>query len=290
MSHALNPQPGSLSLPPAVLAGLALAAGLYAVGWHRLGRRGRGRARPAAWRAGCYAAGLAALAAATLPPIASDGERLFFVHMIQHLLLAMLAPPLLWLGAPLVPSLWGAPRGLRRRVGRLLVARHPVRRTFRLLTQPGVASVLYLSTLAGWHLPALYDAAQGPTLTHDLEHAAFLGTALLYWWPVIYPIGGRRPLPYGATLLYLVPPMLVGDLIGAVLTFAQWPLYAAYAFVGRADASSAVADQQLGGLIMWIGGGLLWLVAMGVTFFLASGDQGLETGRLPADTPHDPIV
>jgi putative membrane protein len=282
MSHPVNPESGPLSLEPLLLTALVVSAGLYAAGWRRLRRRGRGRATPAPWRAGCYAAGLAAIALAAFSPVAVYGERLFAMHMVQHLLLTMVAPPLLWLGAPLVPSLWGLPRSLRRGLGRCFTPAHPVRRVFGLLARPVVASLLYLSTLALWHVPALYDAAAGPTLVHDLEHALFLGTALLYWWLVVHPTGGRRPLGYGATLLYLVPPMLEGDLIGALLSFAQSPLYASYAARPHADPLSVVADQQLGGLVMWVGGGLFWLVPMGVAFFLASRDEGADRHRADA--------
>lgn len=279
MAHPVGPGAAPLSLEPALLLWLSLSAALYAAGWRRLRARGRGRARPAAWRAACHAGGLAAIGLAAFSPIAAYGERFFSAHMVQHLLLAVVAPPLLWLGAPLVPVLWGLPRRLRRGLGRLLVAGHPVRRTLGVLTRPAVASLLYLSNLAAWHVPALYDAAQGPALVHDLEHALLLGTALAYWWPAIHPVGGRRPLGYGATLLYLVPPMLEGDLIGALLSFAQSPLYATYAAIPGADLESVVADQRLGGLVMWVGGGLFWLVPMGVAFFLVSRD-GRGTARL----------
>jgi putative membrane protein len=279
MAHPVAPEAAPLPLDAILFAGLAASAGLYAAGSWRLRRRGRGRAAPAPWRAACYAAGLAAIALAAFSPIAAYSERLFSAHMVQHLLLAMVAPPLLWLGAPLVPSLWGLPRSFRRGLGRLFTSGHPVRRAFGLLARPAVAGLLYVSNLALWHVPALYDAAQGPTLVHDLEHALFLGTALLYWWPVIHPTGGRRPLGYGATLLYLVPPMLEGDLIGALLSFAQSPLYATYAALPGADAQSVVADQRLGGLVMWVGGGLFWLAPMAVAFFLASR-EGAEGSRV----------
>ncbi|HEX7128270.1 MAG TPA: cytochrome c oxidase assembly protein [Thermodesulfobacteriota bacterium] len=278
MAHPLAPQAAPLSLEPVLALGLSLSAALYVAGWRRLGRRGRGRASPAAWRAGCYAGGLAALGLAVVSPIASAGERFFSAHMVQHLLLAVVAPPLLWLGAPMVPILWGLPGPLRRATGRLFVARRPAGRLLRLLARPGVASLLYITNLALWHLPAFYDAAQGPALVHDLEHALLLGTALAYWWPVIHPTGGRRPLGYGPALLYLVPPMVEGDVIGALLSFAQVPLYATYAAIAGADLEAVVADQRAGGLVMWVGGGLFWLVPMSVVFFLASRDGRPRTG------------
>jgi putative membrane protein len=275
VSHPLATTPAALSLEPLVLGGLVVSGALYAVGARRLRTRARGRAAPTAWRVASFAAGLAAVATAVVSPIASGGERLFSAHMVQHLLLVMIAPPLIWLGAPLVPALWGLSPSWRRAVGAIFAPGHPVRRAVGALARPGVAAFLYVANLVVWHFPALYDAAQGRTLVHDLEHALLVGTALLYWWPAIYPRGGRRPLSYGATLIYLVPPMLAGDLIGALLSLAQAPLYATYASLPAAELADVVADQQLGGLIMWAGGGLFWLVPMAVAFFLAARD-GLE--------------
>jgi cytochrome c oxidase assembly factor CtaG len=252
----------SWSWEPSVLVGLALAAGLYALGWRRLRRKcGRG-AGPAPWRAWCYGGGLATIALALLSPIAVYGSLFFFMHMIQHLLLLMLAAPLLWLGAPLVPVLWGLPRGLRRELGRVFVPGHPLQRVGHALTHPPVAAVLYVGTIAFWHVPAFYDAAQGRTAIHDLEHAMFLGTALLYWWPIVHPSGGRRRLGYGLAIPYLLPPFLEGILIGAPLTFAGRPVYDTYRRVPRVWDLSVVGDQQLGGLIMWVPGGMMYLVPL----------------------------
>ncbi|HEY8368066.1 MAG TPA: cytochrome c oxidase assembly protein [Thermodesulfobacteriota bacterium] len=288
MAHPLAPQAAPLSLESLFALGLSLSAALYVAGWRRLRRRGRGRARPAAWRAGCYAGGVAALALAVVSPIATAGERFFSAHMVQHLLLAVVAPPLLWLGAPTVPLLWGLPGRLRRPIGRLLAARRPIGRALRLLARPAVASLLYLATLAFWHVPVFYDAAQGPALVHHLEHVLLLGTALAYFWPVIHPTGGSRPLGYGATLLYLVPPMVEGDVIGALISFAQVPLYATYAAIAGADLDAVVADQRAGGLVMWVGGGLFWLVPMSVVFFLASRDARPRAGAPVAPLPVSP--
>lgn len=250
----------SWSWDPTVLAGLALSVGLYAFGWYRLSRRGAGRPVLAPWRAWCFGAGLAAIGLALLSPIGAFGGLFFFMHMIQHLLLVEVAAPLLLLGAPLLPMLWGLPRGLRVGIGLLFAPGSPLSRVFGFLTSPLVALSLYATAVAVWHLPAFYDAAQGRTLVHDLQHSFFLGTALLFWWPVIHPTGGRRRLSYAAAIPYFLPPMLVGNLIGALLTFADSPLYATYQRVPRLWGLSVVQDQQLAGLIMWVPGGLVYAV------------------------------
>ena len=184
------------------------------------------------------------------------------MHMIQHLLLLLIAPPLLWLGAPLVPSLWGLPATVRRRVSRRLKPDGSLARIGYAVTRPSVAIVLYVGAVAIWHVPAFYDRAQGRTITHDLEHLAFLGTALLYWWPVVHPSGGRRRLSVGWAIPYLLPPMLEGMLIGALITFADRPLYRTYAGMEPTWGFSAVGDQELGGLIMWVPGGMLFLIPL----------------------------
>jgi cytochrome c oxidase assembly factor CtaG len=237
---------------------LALAGGCYTVGWRRLRRRGA--ATPARWRAWCFAGGMLALILALFSPIASLDEVLFSAHMLQHLLLVQVAVPLLWLGAPLLPILWAFPLRRRRAIGRWFNPAHPVHRLGHTLTSPLLAAGLFLGSVAVWHLPRLYDAAQGPTLVHQLEHLTFFGTALLYWWVIVHPSGGRRRLGYGAAIVYLLPLLLLENLIGALLTFADRPLYATYAASPGRWGLSALTDQQLAGLIMWVPGGLLLLI------------------------------
>lgn len=250
----------SWSFEPTVIIGVAIAAGLYIGGWRRLRSRGRGGRSLRSWRAWCYAGGLVTILVALLSPIATFDSLFFFMHMIQHILLVMIAAPLLLLGAPVVPTMWAFPRGTRRGVGRLFHRHHPVHRAFHFLTRPMVALTLFVVTLAGWHHPALYDAAQGRTLIHDLEHALFFGTALLFWWPVIHPSGGKRRLGYGAAILYIFPAKLVGFALGAFLSLTGTPYYQTYIDAPRLWGISALGDQQLGGLIMWVLGGLIFII------------------------------
>ncbi|MHB0870729.1 MAG: cytochrome c oxidase assembly protein [Chloroflexota bacterium] len=250
---------GSSSWDPTVLGGLSLSALLYAAGWRRLRKPELGHPVLAAWRAWCFGGGLLFVWLALLSPIGSFSELFFFMHMIQHLLLVEVAAPLLLLGAPLLPMLWALPRDLRVRLGGLLGPSNPLEGVFTLLTHPMMAVTLYIGALSAWHLPNFYDAAQGRTAIHDLEHLIFLGTALLYWWPIIHPAGGRRRLGYAAAVPYLLPPLLAGSLIGALLTFAQYPLYATYQRVPRLWGISVLQDQQLAGLVMWVPGGLVYI-------------------------------
>jgi putative membrane protein len=258
---------------PTVLVGLVLAIEAYAIGWARLQRQERlahrrrhrrtaTMAPPPTWRIWCYAGGIAALVLALLSPISTFDSASFFVHMIQHLLLALVAPPLLWLGAPLLPFLWTLPRSGRRAIGSLFVAGHPVQRLFHVLTEPRIAAGLAVSALVFWHMPTFYDAAQGATVTHDLEHVIFFGTGLLYWWPVVHPSGGRRRLGYGWAIFYLLPPVGVMIALGALLSLTGAPIYATYQRGTPLWGLTVVQDQEIGGLIMWIPGGWVYLVAL----------------------------
>lgn len=245
-----------------VVVGLLLAAGLYALGWRRLRRRGRGGRALRPWRAWCFGGGLVTVAVALLSPIATFDSLFMFMHMIQHLLLVMIAAPLIWLGAPLLPMLWAFSRPTRRRIGRLMHPRSRVHQAFHFLTRPSIALPILVLTIIAWHYPPFYDAAQGRTLIHDLEHATFFAAALLFYWPLIQPTGGKRRLTYAAGIIYLFPAKITGFVVGATLSMAQTPWYRTYIDAPRLWGLSALADQQLAGLIMWIFGGLLYIIPL----------------------------
>lgn len=253
----------SWSFEPTVILGLALGVALYVRGWRRLRARGRGGRALKPWRAWCYGAGIALIAMALLSPIGTFTELFFSMHMIQHLLLIMFAAPLILLGAPVLPVMWAFDRGTRRGLGRVFFHESSaVHRVFHFLTRPGIALTVFIVVLIVWHHPALYDAAQGRTIVHDLEHALFFGTALLFWWPVIHPTGGRRRLGYGAAILYIFPAKIAGFVLGAALTLTDTAYYETYIRAPRLWGISALADQQAGGLIMWVVGGLLYIVPL----------------------------
>jgi len=258
---------------PLLFIGLTAAACFYALGWSRL-RRVAGGGPVAPSRAVAFWAGIIAVAVALLSPVAVYSERLFFMHMIQHLLLLLVAPPLLLLGRPLVPTLWGLPAPWRLAVGQKLTPGRPLARLGHLMTTPPFAAAAFVITVAVWHIPVFYDAAQGRSFTHDLEHLMFFATAFLYWWPVIHPAGGRRRLSYALAVPYLLPPFLESMVIGVLLTFAGRPLYRTYAEMTMPWGFTVVTDQQLGGLIMWIPGGMLFLIPLiGLLMTLLQGED-----------------
>ena len=241
---------------PLVVLSVALVAWLYARGWRR--------SRLSAWRAGWFAAGLATVIVALESPVGVYDQQLFVLHMTEHSLLMLVAAPLLLLGKPLSPLLWGLPRQERRGMGHLLA------RSAR-LSHPLIAMPLFVATVAVWHVPALYDLAQAETLAHYLEHAMFFTAALLFWQPAIH----LTHLSRTAASLYFALPMFEGTLIGALLTFAARPFYATYALAPRVTSLSAVDDQQLAGLVMWIPGGIVYAGAVLVLLWTVLRDTEL---------------
>jgi cytochrome c oxidase assembly factor CtaG len=188
------------------------------------------------------------------------GAALFSVHMVQHLLLVVVAAPLLVLGEPLTATLWALPPQARRTVGRWGRA-HAVRALWRLLRHPLTAWVLHVAALWVWHAPRLYDAAVRHPGVHVLEHATFFGTALLFWW-VITDRRSRRRLGFGPAVLYIFTGGLQSTVLGALLTMARHPWYLSHYDTTRAWGLTPLEDQQLAGLIMWVPASFAYLAAL----------------------------
>lgn len=267
------------SVEPWVVVPLFAAAATYAIGARRLGERARAVTRRRPWRSWSFGAGMVLTAVALLSPLDALGSSLFSAHMVQHEILIVLAAPLLVLGAPLVPMLWGIPIGMRRRLG--IWANRLVRRPWRLLTQPAVAFVLHALALAAWHLPTLYQATLSSDTIHAAQHVSFVGTAILLWWSLVGNRRGRR-VRYGAAVLCLFGTALLGSVLGALLTFAEVPWYPAYAGTAPLWGLTPLEDQQLGGLIMWIPAGIVHLpVALAfVALWAGLVQPGVHASRL----------
>jgi len=262
----------SWSWRPEVLLPLALLLVLYGVGWWRL--RGRSRALAPPWRLLTWLSGIAAIGAALLSPIDRLADDLFFIHMIQHLLLIKVAAPALLLANPLPAVLWGLPRPVRAWVGRLLTPGEPLRIAARALTGLPVAWLAYAVTLWLWHLPAAYDAALSHRLLHDGEHLAFFWTGVLFWWPVISPAPHLRGRAQPAVrIVYLVLAAFQEAVLGLLLAVAPWVLYSSYALAPRVLALGAREDQAWGGIIMWGAGGAIDMLVVLVLVFRLLGHQ-----------------
>jgi cytochrome c oxidase assembly factor CtaG len=244
---------------PEVILALGSLGAVYGLGWWRLRRRGHRRLANG-WRLAAYLGGLGALALALLSAVDTLQEQLFAMHMVQHKLLTMAAPPLLLLGNPLPFFLWGMPAGFRRAVGRPLARETLFRRGLRRLTAPWAAWALFVVTLWLWHMPAAYDAALRYEFLHDVEHFAFFWTSLLFWWHVT----GAAPrvhgsFGYGLRITYVLAALAQNEILGMSIAFAREPLYPYYATAPRLWGLSALDDQKLGGTIMWVVGGEMYV-------------------------------
>ena len=242
---------------PWVVVGIILAIGLYTGGLRRM------RVRPAKWRIVCFSAGIIALGLTLLSPLHQLGSQLFSAHMTQHELLMLIAAPLLVLSEPGTPMLWAFPFAVRVSFGNAV--KWPVaRETWIAISTPFAAWVIHGVTLWAWHIPVLYQATLDSELVHAAQHATFLGTALLFWWTLFYGRGGR--MKYGAAVAYVFTTAVHTSVLGALLTCSSKLWYPAY--IGRTDAwgLSALQDQQLGGLIMWVPAGLVY-IAIGLWLF-----------------------
>lgn len=248
---------------PLLIIAVYVAVSVYVIGLRRLHREAPKYHFPK-WRIISYFGGVLAFCIALLSPLAAYSEELFAMHMVQHLLLLIVAPPLILLGTPLIPALWTLPTEYRKRFAKLLRPGQPLGRMANILAYPMLAVAAYVICVAVWHVPNFYDAAQGRTFMHDLEHVMFYGTALLYWWPIVAPIGSNRRLKFGMAIPYLLPPFLEGMLIGALITFSDTPIYQTYQEldVNPIWGMGTLDDQQLGGLIMWVPGGMFFLIPL----------------------------
>jgi cytochrome c oxidase assembly factor CtaG len=241
------------------LLALAISAFFYVRGMRVL--RDEGSLHVSRARAGCFGLGLFALFVAVASPLDGLSEVSLLAHMIQHWLLMMVAPPLLWLGAPTVPILRGLPTGwLHGGVGPLL-ARPAMRRALRTLAHPAIATSLLALTLLVWHLPPMYELALRAPVWHDVEHASFFWSALLFWHPVIEPWPARRGERPMAVILQLLGFMLFSGVFSATFAFSSEVFYPTYAAAPRIGSMSALIDQQSAGAFMWLAGSLPMAIA-----------------------------
>lgn len=239
------------SVDPWSLLLLIGMAWCYARGTRALARRAR--ARPPRRGALLFWSGLATLTVALGPPLDPLAGLLFSVHMLQHEILMLMSAPLLVLSRPFGRLLWGLPRPLRRLC--VLCSR---RIGLRRLAAPPVAWSVHAAALWIWHLPVLFDASLRSDAVHAAQHSSFFLSALLFWWALL---ANRSRVRSGGAILYVFTTALHSSVLGALLTFAPTVWYASYGATTSQFGLSALQDQQLGGLIMWVPSGLVFLVA-----------------------------
>jgi putative membrane protein len=260
-AHALNPAAATSAaidwwpVEPWAIAGLAVAGALYVLGVARLWRHaGAGRGVHLR-RAVAFAGGWLVTAAALIGPLDALAARLFSAHMLQHEALMVVAAPLFVIGRPLGAWAWALPPAWRRALGGFF--RRPRWRTpWRLLTGALAAWIVHALALWLWHVPSWFEAALASDAMHALQHASFLGSALLYWWSV-FGLGPRRNR--GAAMASLFTTMIHTGALGALLALSPTPWYPSYADRTLAFGLDPLEDQQLGGLVMWIPAGFAYI-------------------------------
>jgi cytochrome c oxidase assembly factor CtaG len=248
----------SWQLEPWIIFPVVVAGSIYLRGWWQLHRRLPRRFT--VWRLIAFQAGLLTLLLALVSPLHTLAELLLQFHMVQHLLLMMVAPPLLWLGAPILPLLRGLPRPVLQYGLSPLFASGLLQRLSHFLTHPMVCLIAFTASSVAWHLPRLYELALRSEFWHEVQHIFFLGTALLFWWPVVQPWPSRRRWPRWAMIPYLLIADIQNTALSAFLIFSERVLYPTYGVVPRLWGISVLDDQAAAGAIMWVPGSVIFLV------------------------------
>jgi cytochrome c oxidase assembly factor CtaG/polyferredoxin len=277
----------SWTIRPGAVILLLVVGGVYARGFREL--HVQMPERFPRWRLGAFLAGLATLLVAIASPLDAFGGLLLQVHMIQHLLLMLVAPPLLLLGAPAVPLLRGLPRRLAKDGLGPFLASPALQRLGHALTHPVVGWLALTAVTWGWHVPAAYQLALRSPAWHAIEHGCFVIAALLFWWPVVLPWPSRAHWPRWAIVPYLLLADVQNTIFSAFFTFSDRLIYPFYASVPRLGRITPLDDQIAAGAIMWVPASLFFLIPAVAVMLRALSPQSLTRGSaagmpaLPSD-------
>lgn len=257
------------SLNPGVLLAAALVIGVYVRRWHQVRASGSPRARVEApvWRLCSFTASVLVAVLALISPIDSLSDQLFFVHMIQHMLLLDVSPIL---------GILGFTKVILRPVTRSV---HDLERKAGPLAHPAFAVVLYVGVIWAWHVPAAYDEAASHPLVHVCEHTSFVIAGSLYWWHLLSPIRARLRLGGMGPIVYMASTKLFVGALGMGLAFAPNPLYPFYEHHGTIWGLSARDDQGIAGLIMALEQSLVMGIAIVWLFMRALTESEREQER-----------
>lgn len=263
---------GTSSWDAAAILLLVAAGAMYLLGTLQLRRRDA-RVRPVE-RAAFWIGWSATLAAVT-PPMDSAAATAFSSHMTQHEMLMLIGAPLMIVGRPIVPWLWALP-GRLRPVAAGGLQTSALSQVWRWLTWPVLAWAIHGAVVWVWHVPALYEAALRSEAVHAAQHAMFVGTAVLFWWGLVYGRYGRAA--YGASAFFVFVTMIHTGALGALFAFSTSPYYPLYAERASAAGIDPVFDQQLAGLYMWIPAGVV-MTLFGLGLMLAWLAESDRRGR-----------
>jgi cytochrome c oxidase assembly factor CtaG len=258
MTHLMHVTRDTSQVSPLLPAALVCSALVYVRGWLSL-RWNQFDVVPG-WRAACFLVGLLLIWVAVGSPIASWDMELLTVHMVQHLLLMTFAAPLILLGAPVRPFLLGVPRFVLHAFVHPTFCR-PLQRLGTTIRRPVVCWLAAAATLVGWHIPGAFTVAMHSETWHAVEFASFLGTGLLFWWPVVESLR-NVPSPAGwSIVVYLFLATIPCDILSAFLVFSERIAYPVYLSMTRHSPLSVMEDQQLAGALMWTVVTIVYLTA-----------------------------
>jgi putative membrane protein len=241
-----------------VSAGLILAALIYLLGWVRVRRLDRDSV--GGWHAASFALGLLFIWIAMASPLAVLDHDMLTAHMVQHLLLMTFAPPLILLGASVKTLVHGLPHPFVRVMGQSFQSTG-LHQVWSALTHPAICWLGAASTLVAWHIPAVFALGLRSQMWHGIEQASFLGTGLLFWWPVVQPMPNSLKWPESSILLYLFLATLPCDILSGFLVFCDRVVYPVFLSSPQSFGLSALEDQQCAGALMWTCVTVIYLVA-----------------------------
>lgn len=250
------------STPLGLDLALCLTMLVYARGWFRV--HTLFRSLIPIWRLAAFLAGVASIWIAIGSPLAAFDDASLSVHMVQHLLLMSIAPPLLLLGAPTLPLLHGFPQSIARNVVAPFLRSSSVKIFGRFLTNPAICWLAGALALIGWHLPAVFELALRWDWLHKLEHASFLAAGLLFWWPVVQPWPSTARWPRWFIPPYLFAATLPCDVLSALLAFGDRVVYSSYISGPRLFHMTALQDQECAAALMWVCVTLIYLVPVAI--------------------------
>jgi cytochrome c oxidase assembly factor CtaG/polyferredoxin len=289
MSPTLDAFVRSWPSEPWLVASLLLSAAIYVRGWRSLHRRDP--LRWSLWRLASFCGGLFAIFLALASPLEPFASLWLQIHMVQHLLLMMVAPPLLWLGWPLLPTMLGLPKPIRGVWVAPLLRSRRLRIWFARLTHPLVAWPIYVGITWFWHAPRFYDLALSSARWHFVEHLLFTAAALLFWYPVVRPYPSRPNWSPWLLLPYLLLADVQNTVLAAWLTFSSRVIYPHYANAPRIAGVTAIDDQAAAGVIMWVPGSIAFLLPLFlIAVRLLRGQSRTRAGSPRLTTVRHPIT
>ena len=259
--------------------GIFLAAYLYINGLNRWNHPSHPVSK---WQRISFFSGLIIIFLALQSPIDPLAEHQFSIHQVQHLLLRMLGPLLVLSGAPLTPMLRGTPLWVLQGIIKPIVRASISHKVYGFITNPVLTTIVFIATIYLWQVPEAHDMAVRSDLIHSGMHMTMLLSGFLFWWLVIDPKPHRSRLHFGLRILYLGLIVIPNTILGAAITFNSNLLYESYQEFPQPLGLSPIMDQQLGGLILWVFGDMMSILAAGIVMILwYKKEQAQEQNNIP---------